>query len=102
VGTPHAGVDERRRQNRDSIPELPNQRWGIDERIEGLLGKLIFFLTIDNSPALNGPVAIQVKTGESMQLNASVSDRPLPSQRPASVRGLRGNFVAHGLLNTGE
>ena len=83
----NVGAGERHRS-------FPEELFGKTDRDGALMGgskgrasKLIFFLTIDNSPALNDPVATQVKTGESMHRNASGSSRPLPSWRLASVRG---------------
>jgi hypothetical protein len=75
------------------ISGLPIKEWGSDERIERSPSKLIFFLTIDNSPALNGPVATQVKTGESMHRSASGSSRPMPSWRLVSMRGYGGSLA---------
>ena len=81
------GAGERRRF-------FPRGSFGKADRDGALMGgskgrasKLIFFLTIDNSPALNDPVATQVKTGESMHRSASGSSRPLPSWRLVSGRG---------------
>jgi len=46
---------------RSIIGSKPKVEWGVDERIERSPGKLIFFLTIDDSHALNGPVVTQAQ-----------------------------------------
>jgi hypothetical protein len=80
------------------IPEAEIDKVGRLQRIGRLCSKLIFFLTIDNSPALNGPVATQVHLVNRMLVDrirfASGSTRFLPLRRCARLR----NFGAVSCL----
>lgn len=69
---------------------------------KGRASKLIFFLTIDNSPALNDPVATQVKTGESMHRNASGSSRPCHRGPSSQDERPRRRFVVSRVVPTRE
>ncbi len=87
VAPRNVGAGERQRFFPEGFSGRADRDGALMGGSKGRASKLIFFLTIDNSPALNDPVATQVKTGESMHRSASGSRRPLPSWRLVSVRG---------------
>src|ERR1700759_3540041 len=69
------GAGERQRAFPEGFLERSDRDGALMGGSKGRASKLIFFLTIYNSPALNDPVATQVNTGESMHTNASGSGR---------------------------
>jgi len=72
------GAAKRQRLIPASFPGPTYIEVGHAERIGRSRSKLIFFLTIDNSHALNGPVATHVQLVNRMASIASGSTRLLP------------------------